>query len=298
MGSSGRRFLFHSGLLLALALLPLAGCSLITTQITRRAPQENAAWSGGRKFDHVLIIVLENQDYDAALADPYLNELTHHGTLFSSFNGLFHPSYGNYLAMIGGRYFDTWLDFQKDIDAPTIADLLEAKGLTWRQYAEGYPGNCFTGSGQDRYKRKHVPFLSFIPIQRDSARCANVVDATHFNPESLPNYAFYTPDMDDDGHDTDLQTASRWLKSFLDPLLANPRVMEHTLIEITFDESQHYKHNHIYTLFLGNMVRAGYVENRTLDHYNVLRTIEENFGIGTLGAEDSTSTPITGIWSR
>jgi hypothetical protein len=45
-------------------------------------------------------------------------------------------------------------------------------------------------------------------------------------------------------------------------------------------------------------VKTGYVESHPYDHYNVLRTIEDNFGIGTLGLADSTSSPITGIWSR
>jgi hypothetical protein len=281
-------------LLLSFACTVLVGCG----STTPRAQQSGERWNGGERFQHVLIVVLENQDYDDVMANPYMKSLAAGGTAFTNFNGLFHPSYSNYLAMIAGHGFDTHLDIQKDIDAPTIADLLERKGLTWKQYAEGYPGHCFTGSSYERYRRKHVPFLSFIPIQRDSARCANVVNADRFDPHDLPAFAFYSPDMDDDGHDTGLETAVAWLQKFLDPLLADPAVMKNTLIEITFDESKSYSHNHIYTVFLGEMVKKGYREEHPYDHYNVLRTIEDNFGIGTVGAEDSTSSPITNIWSR
>ncbi len=284
-----RRFM---ALILAAAIL--AGCG----STTPRATQTGEQWTGGRRFEHVLIVVLENQDYDDVLADPYMKSLAARGALFASFNGLFHPSYSNYLAMIAGDGFDTHMDIQKDINARTIADLLEPAGLTWKQYAEGYPGNCFTGSSEGRYRRKHVPFLSFTTIQNNPARCANVVAADQFNPRALPNYAFYSPDMDDDGHDTGLDSAVSWLRKFLDPILADPAAMKNTLIEITFDESKSYSHNHIYTLFLGDMVKPGYVETRAYDHYNVLRTIEENFGIGTLGKADAESSPITYIWSR
>ncbi|MDB5032921.1 MAG: hypothetical protein JWQ98_162 [Chlorobi bacterium] len=279
---------------LVLAGILIAGCG----SVTPRAVQSNERWDHGREFDHLLIIVLENQNYDKVIASPYMKALAGRGTLFSNFNGLFHPSYSNYLAMIAGDGFDTHLDIQKDLDARTIADLLEPKGLTWKQYAEGYPGNCFTGTSAGRYRRKHVPFLSFTNIQHDPARCANVMSAEKFDTHNLPSYAFYSPDMDDDGHDTGLDSAVTWLQKFLDPILADPVAMKNTLIEITFDESETYSHNHIYTVFLGDMVKKGYVESAPYDHYNVLRTVEDNFGIGTLGKADSTSSPITGIWAR
>jgi hypothetical protein len=280
--------------MLLLMAVAAVGCG----SVTPRAAQTGERWNRGRAFDHYLVVVLENQDYDDVMADPYMKALAARGALFSNFSGLFHPSYSNYLAMIAGDGFDTHLDIQKDIDAPTVADLLEAKGLTWKQYAEGYPGNCFTGSSDGRYRRKHVPFLSFIPIQRDPARCANVVGADQFNPRTLPSFAFYSPDMDDDGHDTGLDVAVAWLRRFLDPILADPEVMRNTLIEVTFDESKTYSNNHIYTLFLGDMVRPGYVESKPYDHYNVLRMVEDNFGLGTLAANDSVSSSITGVWSR
>jgi hypothetical protein len=49
---------------------------------------------------------------------------------------------------------------------------------------------------------------------------------------------------------------------------------------------------------LGDMVKSGYLEDHPYDHYNVLRMIEDNFGLGTLGANDSLSSSITGLWSR
>lgn len=283
---------------LFLALLTLAiGCTVITP----RNLQILDTWTVGRVFEHVLIIVLENQDYETVRKHPYMKYLGEQGTLFEQFYGLFHPSYPNYLAMIGGKFFGTIGDVQKDIDSKTIADLLEAKQLTWKQYADGLPEPCFTGSRYGRYARKHVPFMSFLSIQHDAQRCAHVVDERAFDPHHLPHYAFYSPDMNHDGHDTSLDTAAVWLKEFLTPLLANGSLMDTTLIVVTFDESASqggHDDNHIYTVFLGNMVKKGYVETRPYDHYNVLRTIEENFGLGTLDTQDAASSPIVHVWAK
>lgn len=274
---------------------------------TPRAAQDGAQWTLERQFDRVLLILLENQDFDAVSRHPAMRALAGRGAQLSQYRGTFHPSYSNYLALIGGRYFNARGDEQINIDAGvrTIADLLDENGLTWKQYAEGYPGSCFLGAqdGEGRYARKHVPFLSFGSIQTKPIRCTNVVPATQFDPRDLPNFAFYTPNLCNDGHDTcvagktNLDQAMDWLTAFLEPLLSSPQVMNRTLIIVTFDESSSYAHNHTYALFLGNMVKPGYAASGCYDHYNVLRTIEDNFQLGNLGGEDLNSSPIVSVWT-
>jgi hypothetical protein len=296
-----------------------------TTATPRMAPL-GQKWAGGRRFEHVLLIVLENQDYDDVVREPYFRALAQRGALFTHYQALFHPSYPNYLALIGGKYFETRGDEQSDIprDERTIADLLEAKRLTWTQYAEGYPGNCFRGSEaqESLYARKHVPFLSFDSVAENPVRCARVVPAKEFDRARLPNFGFYSPDMCHDGHDLcgtlveraggaarrfpgarrlgilppKLEQSAKWLRASLEPILADARVMNDTLVVVTFDEALSDSHNHIYTLFLGGMVRTGARSDRCVDHYDLLRTVEDNFGLGTLGAEDSRSDPISDVW--
>jgi acid phosphatase len=275
-----------------------------------RSTQSGATWTGGRKFDGVLIVVLENQDYQAVVKHPVMKKLRARGSSFSNFSGTFHPSYANYLSMVGGTYFGTASDAQIAIDPGhrTIGDLLKAKQLTWAQYAEGYPGNCFTGPSAEagQYQRKHVPFLSFRAVSDDPQQCANVVPAAQFDRGKLPNYALYSPDICHDGHGGApackyppaqmIELSMQWLDSFLAPILNDPVAMAGTLVVITFDESSNYAHNRIVTLFLGPMVKSGYTNRTCLDHYNVLRTIEDNFALGTLGGEDAQSSPITSVW--
>jgi Phosphoesterase family len=294
------------------------------TTATPRAPQRGAPWRLGRQFEHALVVVLENQDYEAVMGHPYFRALSRRGALLTRFNALFHPSYANYLALVGGKYFDTIGDDQRDIPGSerTIADLLEARGLSWRQYAEGFPGHCYTGSSASGalYERKHVPFMSFESITKDPARCARVVSADRFDRRDLPSFAIYSPDMCHDGHDVcggaldrvkgwigsipgagrvgvgsrKLDQAAEWLRAFVEPVLADPAVAKDTLVVVTFDESEDAANDHVYTVLLGDMVRAGAEIDACYDHYNLLRTIEDNFGLGTLGAEDERSVPILG----
>src|ERR1700757_4319930 len=80
-----------------------------------------------RHFKRVLIIILENPNYENAISDPYLHSLIQKGASFTNFHGLSHPSYSNYLAMVTGKAIETHFNFQRDLNEKTIADLLKSK---------------------------------------------------------------------------------------------------------------------------------------------------------------------------
>ncbi len=285
------------------------------------AQQSTPALAPHKHFDRVLVVVLENQAYVSAIKDDYLKQLADEGVEFTDFRGLAHPSYPNYLGMIAGNTFGfhgTFGDDQKDLPDDnqhrTIGDFLD-----WKNYAENYPGKPGQGPylyDAKKYARKHVPFLSFKKIQQQEFQ--NVISVNTTDPHNafvsdvknsrldpkdskykpLPTYMFYSPNMDDDGHDTNLRTASAWLKNFLENWIP-PDSRAGTLIEITFDESEppERQSNHIYTVLLGDMVKKGMKVNERYDHYDMLRTIEDNFGVQPINSGDSKAKVITGIWN-
>lgn len=300
-------------------------------QITKspEGKQEEAARAAARAkahhFDRVIIIVLENVDYERAVQDPNLAALAARGASFTNFHGLFHPSYPNYLAMIAGTDFnihrggsylgDKQVDFPNDAEHKTIADRLIASGLDFKQYAEELPDSpCpwqvpgqHVADKRGNYVRRHVPFLSFREVQEkfcdrvirvDSAKSDNffVQDAQR----GLVAYSFYTPNMNHDGHDTNAQVAGAWARKFLDETFSE-KLRKGTLVVLTFDESGGNEDNRIYTVLLGDMVKDASqldasVLGRRYTHYSVLRTIEENFGLAPLTSNDREAEPITGIW--
>lgn len=275
-----------------LALLFLVNFVFVPPFPAHATPEE----AHGRKFDHVFIIILENQNAADVLKDPYMEALARRGAYFTNYHGIGHPSYPNYLALTGGSTFGAANNSQRELNVSSIADLLEAKGFGWAQFAEDYPGSaakCFTGDYAGRYGRKHAPFLSYTPITA-GARCLNHVANASNVPHPLPNYSLFVPNMDNDGHDTSIAYSSNWLKGFLEPLLARPDLGQ-TLVVVTYDESK-TGNSPIYTVFLGSMIQAGKTDDTAYDHYSLLRTIENNFDVGTLGREDGKAAPILSIW--
>lgn len=69
-----------------------------------------------------------------------------------------------------------------------------------------------------------------------------------------------------------------------------------SLLIVTFDEDDDHNGNHIPTIFYGPMVRGGqYAEH--IDHYNILRTIEDMYGLPYAGNAASSSS-ITDCWRQ
>ena len=148
--------------------------------------------------------------------------------------------------------------------------------------------------------RRHVPFLSFVNVQRDFTRCVtHVVGAQSFDDDlaagTLPNFALYIPHNQHNGHDSSAVAADQWLESRFGLLVDDPRFMDGTLFVVTYDESA-TSDLRIVSVFFGSMVRAGAASFEPYNHYDLLRTIENVLGLGTLGRFDTAARPITGIW--
>lgn len=204
----------------------------------------------------------------------------------------------------------------------TIVDLLEAQGLSWRAYAEDItpadivpatqinpplPAADTLPAGTFPFARKHVPFLSYPSIMSDEKRYSNIVPATEFEEDlkagKLPSYSWYTPNLINDGHSlstgerhrdpndanrhVNIDNIQRFLEDFLgdDPIAKFP---PETLIVLTFDEAYpYYDAYEIYTLLIGDMLPAGTTRFEPYNHYSLLRSVEVNFGLGSLKRNDA-----------
>ncbi|KAJ3293160.1 hypothetical protein HK104_004692 [Borealophlyctis nickersoniae] len=261
--------------------------------LAQAAPAPQARAAGTNAFDRFFVIVLENTNYSGAMADPYLGTtLKNKGRLLSNYWALTHPSEPNYIAMIAGSYYGITDDGVHNLSGPIVTDLLDRAGISWKTYQENYPGNCYTGAVSSTYYRKHNPFISFTSISGNAAKCAKIVPATQLttdmNNKSVPQYVFYTPDINNDGHDTGVAFASKWLKGFLEPKLTDPQ-FSRTAFFITFDESAGSGSGHenqVYGLLVGGAINArglaGTTDGTKYTHYSQISTVEANWGLGKL----------------
>ncbi len=252
-------------------------------------------------FKKVVWIVFENTNYTKALAQADFKNLTQNGVLFTSLRAEIHPSQGNYIAMIAGSTLGVSNDNVIDLKESHVGDLLEKAGMKWKTYAENYPGNCFRGKSSGDYYRKHVPFMSFANVSQDSARCLNIENESNFFDDfkkgTLPEFSMYIPNIKNDGHDTGVDFAGKWLTKKFGSILSNPSVLGDVLFIVTFDGSEKLSpKNQIFTVLLGTNIKKGSQNDQILSHPALLKLIEDEYGIGNLGREDLSSPVINGIW--
>lgn len=254
----------------------------------------------GKYFDRAIFVLFENKNYIDVLKQPFFSQLAQTGAHFTNFVSLTHPSQANYIALTSGSLHNVKGDGTIDLNVTNIVDLLEAKGLTWKVYAEDYPGLCFTGTRSASYVRKHNPFISYLNIQKNSARCANIVNAQQFDEDaannSLSNYVFYIPNNKNNSHDTNLAYADKWYEQRFSKYVNNSQFMQNTVLISAFDESNLLAtKNQIYTNLNGPHIKPG-TYSKPLTLYSLLSLIEENWDLGNLGQEDATAPSFPNIW--
>jgi hypothetical protein len=248
----------------------------------------------------VFIIVLENESASTTFAPsslaPYLAKtLTSEGAYLPHYYGTGHASNDNYISMISGQAPNTFnkldcLSFanfatgavgaygqQEGIgcvyppNIETVANQLDAAGLTWRDYNQsmgntptreagecGHPAiNMADGTesetAQDAYATRHNPFVYFHSIIDDSTVCDTHVVNLSLLPRDLasaadtPNYVFITPDLCSDGHDAVCADHARpggfagieqFLQQWVPMITGSPAFKQQAgLLIITFDEA-------------------------------------------------------------
>jgi hypothetical protein len=256
----------------------------------------------------IILVVLENTSYDEALRQPFFSKLATNGALLTNYYAVSHPSQPNYVAMIAGSTMGTSNDSNVDLRGSHLGDLLEAHQKSWHAYAEQFPGNCFSGSKKNGYVRKHLPFMSFTNVQNDARRCSNITNAAHFSDDfkknRLADFSMYIPDLNNDGHDTGAEYADQAMSALFGPLIFGKAATDGQLdmpsdylLIVTFDEDDFFGGNHIYTVVVGAQVGAGKKLTARYNHYSLLKTIEDVFGLGNIGREDAKASTILGLFT-
>ena len=245
--------------------------------------------------DHVLIVIEENHAYTEIVgspAAPYLNSLAQQGALFTESFGIRHPSQPNYLALFSGSTQGITDDSCPHyFGGPNLGRELIDASFTFAGYSESMPTNTFTGCGSGGYARKHNPWVNFTNVPA-SANLTLASFPTDFG--MLPTVAFVIPNLGDDMHNGSVHGGDSWLKAHIDAY-AQWATTHHSLLIVTWDEDDHSQSNHIATIFVGPMVQPGKYCGH-INHYNVLRTLEDMFGLPDAGAS-ANAAPILNVWT-
>jgi len=278
--------------------------------------------------DHVVCVILENHSYDQILgnsAAPYLNGLVRDSAaaLFTRSYALTHPSQPNYLMLFSGSdqgVTNDGVPKKLPLTSPNLgAGLLQA-GRTFFGYSEDLPAIGFDGKSSGHYVRKHNPWVNWQGADSNGIPDTLNLPLTSFpsNYDLLPTVSFVIPNQDHDMHNgTDpkrINKADAWLRDHLDGYVQWAQ-SHNSLVIITFDEGHERpgnlfnrifgffqnedeggssESNHIFTVFVGEMVKRGSYDQK-IDHYSVLRTIEEMYGLSHAGSS-AESSAVGNVW--
>ncbi len=267
---------------LAAATLAVSGCSPAGA-----APQVPG-------YSHVVVVVEENHAASSVLgnkAAPFINSLAAGGALMTQSYAVAHPSQPNYLALFAGDTFGVNSDkCPLNLgDAPNLASGLLAAGHSFGGFSEGLPAEGSPVCTAGGYARKHAPWVNFTNVPASASKPMGAFTGDG----SLPTVSFVVPDLEDDMHDGTIAGADTWLASRIGGY-AQWAKANNSLLIVTWDEDDDRADNHIATIFYGAAVRPG-TYDAAINHYSVLSTIQEIYGLPKTGQAASTA-PIAGIW--
>lgn len=244
--------------------------------------------------DHVVVAIFENKKADSIFGNtqaPYINSLANSGAKFTQSFAIEHPSEPNYLDLFSGSNQGVTDDScPHTFSTDNLGAELISAGLTFGGYCEDLPAVGSTLCTSGNYARKHNPWVNFTNVPSADNLPLTSLPTSYTN---LPTVSFVVPNLSNDMHDGTIATGDTWLKNHLGDY-AQWATTHNSLLIITFDEDDDSGGNNIATLFYGQPVHPGtYTEH--INHFTVLRTIEDMYGLRHAGAAASAS-PITNIW--
>jgi hypothetical protein len=191
---------------------------------------------------------------------------------------------------------------------------------TCRHPANGDMDDTQSARAHDQYATRHNPFVYFHAVI-DSPTCdRNVVALDQLTVDvasaaTTPNFAFITPDLCNDGHDATcadgglggLPASDAFLRKWVPVILGSPGFAAHGLLVITWDEANVDPDSSLAccdepmgpntpapgivgpgggqtgTVLISPFVKPGSVNETPYNHYGLLRSIEDLFGLPYLG---------------
>ncbi len=249
--------------------------------------------------DHVVVVIEENRGYaqnmDKRNNASYIHALAKRGALLTESYAVSHPSQPNYLALFSGATQGiTSNACPNTFNTDNLASTLLDAGFSFASFSESLPAtgdlSCMSGA----YQRKHNPVANWQGTRLPAKLNQRFADFPQ-DFSKLPTVSFVIPDQNSDMHDGSFEAADEWLKTRIAPYV-DWAFKHNSLLILTWDEDNYHEDNHIVTLLVGPMVKPGSSPQR-IDHYGVLRTLLDFYGLPALGASRDAEA-IKDVWKQ
>ena len=255
-----------------------------------------------RRWEHVVWIWFENHSYDQIIdsaSAAFINGLASQCGSAANFHNLTHVSLGNYIGAVTGLDNASLqpfiLDCSPSASCETSATSIFQQVPSWKAYMESMTTNC-QPTGVVGYAVRHnpPPYLTALAGSCPLFDVPYTELQTDLDHDTLPSFAFITPNTVNDGHDggdpVSIQNSDAWLAANL-PQILNSAAYQRgtTAVFITWDEGEGPLASvgkdcstnttdedcHIPAIVVSPSTRPGTVSSKLFNHYSLLRTTEE-----------------------
>jgi acid phosphatase len=295
------------------------------------APSGDGGGASVPKFDHVFLIVMENESQVNIQGNsdaPYINQLITTYAYTNKYSTSYHPSLPNYLDLTSGSTQGVTCDCQPTGTAcdstcalltgacgcpqsvTNLGDQLDGVSVEWRDYGQSMGTPCNPTLAAP-YAPKHVPFLYYDDIYTNMTRCQQRVrDYSDFASDLAAGtyrYAFIAPNLCDDMHGdpscpstpSEIAQGDTWLSQEVPKILATPGFGANgkDVLFIAWDEQTGSTGGASIPMVLvvvSPLAKKG-ATNTPYTHESLLATVEDTFGVARLGKAASAS-PISDMW--
>jgi len=303
-------------------------CSMMWLVLTVSPLSAQNSRSSLKNFQHVFVIMMENTGFDTLIGNPnapFINAAAARFGSAKNYFGVTHPSQPNYIAATSGSLNGVLDDNDTTIDVTNIVDQLEARGKTWTAYMQSY-SLCATpldhACGNQLYERKHNPFISYLDVQTNPARVANIVDFSQLSSDlasgNVADYVWISPDQCNDMHGRGstpddpcdfsqiqplIAAGDSFLLNTVNAIMNSKAWTGNSVIFITWDESdftgtgldgfgdisgccdspQDAGGGHVASIVISHSDHAPRSSSVAYNHYSMLATIQDGWQLGCLG---------------
>ena len=277
---------------LTLCALVICVCGILASIGCGGAAQIGSSSSTGQnvQFGHVFLLVEENHSYSEVIGNaamPYLNSLASNYGLATQYYADLHPSISDYFMLTTGQPVTLDDAYTGVVSSDNLVRDLNAKGKTWKSYAESLPQVGYTGGDVYPYMKHHNPFVYFSDVLQQPSQLNNVVPFTDFASDlssgHLPNFSFIIPNILNDAHTGSLAQADAWLQANIAPLIKSAQFQQDGLLIITFDEGDITDlangGGHVATVVVSGKSKKKFQSTTMYQHQSTLRTVLQVLGV-------------------
>lgn len=192
----------------------------------------------------------------------------------------------------------------------TMADLLDAAGVSWKYYVRDFQGKDADFSGAVWNGYDAIKKIRFGPDWKTNVSMPNTNFFTDLKNGSLPSVSWVMPTLADSDHPASgCNHGPRWITSIVNAV-GESKYWDSTAVVLLWDDWGGWYDNakpaqinytslgfRVPMVVISPFAKTHFVSHTEYDFGSILKFIEQNFGLGSLGTSDVNATSMGDVFN-